>query len=200
MDKSPDAGLEALRVIRHDFKTPLTSLKMLAQIFKLGLEKGTLGTEPERTERNCQMLMNQVDKLVELADSLYEISVVQSGRLQLQRQLCDLRPILNAVIAKYESKIKNVSLPDEPIWGEWDTARLQRALDYLMNEAESVEVTGELGEGQITLAINGDFRAVTDKTAPGRYISHVVIEQHGGSLEGRFVIRLPIAQKAAARA
>lgn len=187
-----DAGLEALRVIRHDFKTPLTSLKMLAQIFKVGVEKGTLARDRERTERNCKMMIDQVDKLVHLADQLYEISVAQSGRLKMARQHCDLRPVLSNVVLQFSDRIKNIELPENAIWGEWDTAKLEEAFSFLLSEAKSVNILVELHENSVVIKFSGEYKIMNEKTAPSRFIAREIFRLHGGTLQNQFEIVLPI--------
>ena len=190
---SDDAGLQALRTIRHDFKTPLTSLRILGQIFQTSLQKGTLVTQPERTERNCKLLIEQVDKLVALADNLYEISLAQSGRFTVMRQHADLRPIMQDALAKYSALVREVELPAQPVWGEWDVAKLTQAFGYLLSEAVSIAVImrTEPNLGGIRITMQGDYRPMNDKNSPGRYIAAQIIEKHGGRLSDRFEIQLP---------
>lgn len=190
--------MQALRVIRHDFKTPLTSLKMLGQIFQMSLEKGTLGAQPERTERNCKLLIEQVDKLVQLADNLYEISVAQSGRLNLERQLADLRPVFQNLISRFQSKISDIRLPDTPVWGEWDTAKLLHAFSVLMSDGEALHFSVEPDPkaGMVRVRIEGNYKHAADKVSPGSYLARVIIEKHGGKLTGQHEAVLPMVQRA----
>jgi K+-sensing histidine kinase KdpD len=189
-----DPGLQALKAIRHDFKTPLTSLRMLGQIFKLSLEKGTFAQQPERTERNCRMLIEQVDKLVELADDLYEISIVQSGRLQLDRQLSDLRPVIESAMDRYRARVTLLDMPQEPVWGEWDTGRMLQAISHLISELETVAivVNADAKNNVARIELKGTPRVATTMPSPARYVAGVVIEKHGGKIEGCFEITLPM--------
>ncbi|MBI3543012.1 MAG: hypothetical protein HY075_07045 [Deltaproteobacteria bacterium] len=197
-DDGDNVGLRALRVIRHDFKTPLTSLKMIGQIFQLGLEKGTLAEQPERTARNCRMLVEQVDKLVLLADNLYEISVLQSGHPELERQLADLRPVVKNALLRNESRLAGVDLPDEPIWGQWDTARLARAFSMLIAEASSVSIAVKVDRaaGVARVSLKGEFPPPVDKSLPGRYLAGVIVRLHGGTIDDRYEITLPLGKPA----
>ncbi|MBI3555734.1 MAG: HAMP domain-containing histidine kinase [Deltaproteobacteria bacterium] len=194
-DESPDdAGVRALRLIRHDFKTPLTSLRILGQIFKTSLEKGTLATQPERTARNITILIEQIDKLVGLADNLYEISLAQSGLLNIERQHADLRPILIDATARNEAQVREVDLPAQPVWGDWDVGKLTQAFGCLLAEAVSVSLVlrPEPEGNTASVLLTGEYKPFNEKTSPSRYIARQIIEKHGGNLKDRFEVTLPL--------
>lgn len=187
-----DSDVEILRVARHDFKTPLTSLRMIAQMFQIAIEKGTFGEQSERTERNCQMMIDQVDKLVALSDIFSDIALLISGKLQLDRQHADLRAVVEAVVKQLGDRSAVIKSPDDSMWGQWDTARLQKALKYVFIQAPEVDLSLENKKGELIIRMKGNFKSASNKFAdPARYYADAIIRQHGGRVTENHEIIFP---------
>ncbi|MEW6055766.1 MAG: histidine kinase dimerization/phospho-acceptor domain-containing protein [Bdellovibrionota bacterium] len=188
-----DLVVEMLRIARHDFKTPLTSLRMLAQMFQLSLEKGTLSANPERTARNCQLMVDQVDKLVALADILSDVALIESGHFNLNKIRCDLRPIIEDSLGP-ENGVE-IRLPAEVVEGAWDVARLGQSLKYLIScfAPKQVKIKKEDGVARIVFS---PVPEVSDFYKPSAklHISRYVIEAHGGKIEESGEITLPVSK------
>lgn len=190
----PDPEIEILRVARHDFKTPLTSLRMLSQMFQMAYEKGALGEPNERTERNCKMMIEQVDKLVALSDIFSDIALLISGKLNLDRQQADLRAVVEAVVTQLGERAAIIKSPDDSMWGSWDTARLQKALKYIFMQAPEVDLSLEKRKDQLIIRMKGDFKIPSEKFAdPSRYYANTIIERHGGRVTSDREIVFPVA-------
>lgn len=176
-----DVGIEAMKVAGHDLKTPLTSLKILAQLFKIEIERGTLVTNSERMARNCQMLMDQVDKLASLADTLLEVSRAQSDRLKFNFERQDLSVIVKKVFPQ-------ASTPGILVLGNYDSERLKQAFEQFASGGKDFLVSLVLlPEHKAKLTISGNFKS----NLPKFYLAQTIIEKHGGHLEGAFEITLP---------
>lgn len=180
--REQDPDIEILRTARHDFKTPLTSLRMLAQMFQMGLEKGTLLSQPERTARNCRMMIDQVDRLVLLADIFSDIALLISGKFKLDKQRYDLRVIIREAAAQMGDKPVDMDLSDEPLWGEWDTARLLKVFKHLFHLVKEPKVIAVLEDGKIKVRVEGEIKRRSDKADPAEHFARVIVERHGGTM------------------
>jgi signal transduction histidine kinase len=196
---APEPGLSALRVIRHDFKTPLTSLKMLAQLFKLGVERGTLASDNERTARNVRMLSDQVDKLAELADALFDLSLIQAGGLRLEKQRADLRPVIELAAQHAGANVHDLQLTPQPIWGDWDTALLGKALRWLLSTRNHVDIRVTEKDREVTIEIKESPAepGQAPVKSPYLFIAASIIARHGGRIDDGGVITLPTAEPVA---
>lgn len=110
-----------LSIASHELKTPLTSLKMQAQLQLRDIKrnnpavfsKDKIAVSAERTDS----LVNNLDRLV---DDMLDISRIRTGKFSLQKQPNDLTQIVKAVVERMQEnffaadgdKIKVIS-PDE---------------------------------------------------------------------------------------
>lgn len=182
--RETDPDVDLLRTARHDFKTPLTSLRMLAQMFEMGLEKGTLVSQADRTARNCRMMIDQVDRLVMLADIFSDIALLISGKFKLERQRYDLRVVIREAAAQMGSKAIDLNLGDEPLWGEWDVPRMVKVLKHLFALAPDIAVKAWNEQGEVHVKIDGEFKRRSEKSDPAEHFARVITERHGGRVVG----------------
>jgi hypothetical protein len=194
-----DPGIEALRIAAHDLKNPLTTIKTLAQIFKINLDKGTLTTELERTARNCEILLQQVDRLALMTDILIDASRAQSGRMKFEYKSVDFRMVVQSAVAQNQSKVSECVLPDHPVKVDWDIVRMTQALSFLMSFGKSIRVvTGLAADGSgVTIALSGEFDPAAQKHEdPRLYIAQMIIKKHSGLISNQFEIKIPVTPPA----
>jgi K+-sensing histidine kinase KdpD len=174
---------EVLRVARHDFKTPLTSLRMLAQLFKLALDRGSFTTQPERTARNCQLLMDQVDRLAQLADVLFEVSRIQSGQLTLKLQKTDLKYALQNALAQYSGEVLKADMPDGALMVEVDTDKTVLSIIFVLMQLKKVSIAARKTEDHAEIVVTGEFVHLAQKNNAIAYVVSRIFEEQKGSVE-----------------
>jgi signal transduction histidine kinase len=97
-ERAMDAGRRDLVAwISHDLRTPLASLRALAE----ALADGVATDEPTR-QRYLAGLIAHVDRLTGLADSLLELSQVEAGALRLELEPVSLPELVAEVLQCYE--------------------------------------------------------------------------------------------------
>lgn len=174
---------EVLRVARHDFKTPLTSLRMLAQLFKLALDRGSFTTQPERTARNCQLLMDQVDRLAQLADVLFEVSRIQSGQLSLKPQKTDLKHAIQNALAQYGGEVLQADFTDEPLMVSVDTDKTVLSIIFVLMQLKKASLAAVRNDARAELTVTGDFTHLAQKNNPIAYVVRRIFEEQKGTAE-----------------
>ncbi len=76
-------------IASHELKTPLTSIKIIAQLLKKTSKRG------EKEAEYLNTMDEQVDKLTGLVKSLLNLSKIQAGKLTLNKEFVWLREIIN---------------------------------------------------------------------------------------------------------
>lgn len=185
-------GVDALRVAGHDLKTPLTVLRTLAQLFKMGLDKGTLATQPERTARNCQLMIDQVDKLTMLADNLLDVARAYSGRLKVEKHFSDLRPIIRDSVKSLGNAPIKLKMPDKPIMGSFDLVRLRQVFSHVLAEIKEGDVIVSESPDHVKITVSGNLKANPKGESPGIYLAKAIVELHGGQMWNQYEITLPL--------
>ncbi len=90
---------EFLGVASHELKTPLTSLKILAQLLRRKLEASGDSRELAQANR-MQVSITRMERLI---GDLLDVSLIQEGKLALSKELTDLRVICEEAINEQET-------------------------------------------------------------------------------------------------
>jgi signal transduction histidine kinase len=130
---------EFLRVAAHELKTPMTTVKGYVQLLNRQIHSPTMPRE--RVDRTMERLENQVERFEALVSELLDVSRIQSGRLDLRFEPCDLAEIAGEVVNRFEHSLERTShhrlLLDasEPVVGQWDASRLDQVVTNLVSNA-----------------------------------------------------------------
>jgi PAS domain S-box-containing protein len=131
---------EFLSIASHELKTPLTALRLQAQITNHNLSKGDLAFfSPERLRGFANQVDSQVSRLNQLVDDMLDVSRIQSGKLipkferfnlaDLALSVCEqLSPIAKAAGCAIQTSLKDVA-------GEWDRHRIEQVLMNLITNS-----------------------------------------------------------------
>ncbi|HKV85771.1 MAG TPA: GAF domain-containing protein, partial [Ktedonobacterales bacterium] len=142
-----------LSIASHELKTPLTSLKILAQLTRRRLERAGL-SESEHTVR----MERAIARIERLVNDLLDASRIDSGRLALRRERADLRTICRAAaedeMAATERSI-SLDLPERPVEVESDVDRMTQVLTNLLSNALKYSPT----ECAVTLTLRTEGNA-----------------------------------------
>lgn len=205
---------EFLSIASHELKTPLTSLKMLAQITRRRLEAGDVldVSYGQRMER-------AVDRMERLVNDLLDVSRIESGKVSLRLEPCDLVAICRLSAAESEEiseRSITLHLPIEPICVNADAERIGQVVTNLLSNAlkysgldrrVTLSVRGQQHEAVVTVedeggGIPGDslphlfelfYRVPGVQVQSGSsvglglglFISREIIERHGGRISAR---------------
>jgi signal transduction histidine kinase len=186
--------------------------------------------DPERLQRSLQTIDQQTYKLNRLVAHLLDIARLQAGRLILDRQPYELTNLAGSVVDMLQNStaLHRITLDAlSPVTISIDSIRLEQVLVNLLSNAikyspdgGSIEVEVLKKEDKVAIAVTDHgvgiplerrshifdrfYQAHADGYLGGMglglYISHQIVELHGGQLyaefpdEGgtRFVIELPL--------
>lgn len=162
----------------HEMRTPLHQINGLLQIFKRQV----------RTEKQTQLLERlqaATQGLTRTIDTILEMSWIDSGRLELKRQVFPLRELIDemAGLASDQARAKGIQfaletdLPDTKVIG--DPMLIRRALANYIDNA--IRFTPS---GTITLRANGELGARDE------ILLHVEVEDTGVGVAAGDVDRL----------
>jgi signal transduction histidine kinase/DNA-binding response OmpR family regulator len=129
------AKSEFLAGISHEIRTPITSVLGMADLLE-----GSQLTAQQR--RHVALLKESSQSLLAIVDDLLDISKIEAGKLELDRDAISVAAIAEAAIAIVEqgARAKGLELrrelaTDLPTWIEGDATRLRQVLLNLLSNA-----------------------------------------------------------------
>jgi two-component system phosphate regulon sensor histidine kinase PhoR len=149
--------------VSHELRTPLSLIKGYVETLLDGARNN-----PEVAERFLKIIERNTHRLDLLIQDLLTISALESGRMKLNLQPVELRPLVGKVFADIHSKAenKNVSLLNElpEFTASADVNRLDQVLANLVDNAikygrtqGSVRVGGKkLDDGRLEIFVQDD--------------------------------------------
>ena len=126
---------EFISVVSHELRTPLTSIRG-----SLGLlAAGVLQAKPQQAQRMLEIAVNNSDRLIRLINDMLDIERIESGQVQMNKQICDTTSLINSSVevmrnmaqkAKVNLSVNSVSAR---IWADCD--RIIQVLTNLLSNA-----------------------------------------------------------------
>ncbi len=153
--------LEELRdnlvhMVVHDMRTPLTSIKGFLQM--LNTVEGERMSDDGR--EYVAIATADADNLIELINSLLDVSKMEAGEMTLDLGECNLIDIIREVMGKVESLRENrqftLDAPEEPMTVLGDARLLARIIQNLLGNALKFTPDG----GCISVGLEADQRGV----------------------------------------
>lgn len=125
---------EFIALASHELKTPLTSIKMYAQLVHQSAEQANDSKSIQLT----QSMDKQIDKLTDLVNDLLDVSRIQSGKLIYKKELFAFDDLVKDTIEELQRVLGKHTLllsgeTNEKVKGDRD--RLQQVLTNLVTNA-----------------------------------------------------------------
>jgi signal transduction histidine kinase len=144
---------ETLAAISHDLRTPLTSIRALAQLLQRRITRGQELRPDELTERLVR-IEEQTVLMSRMIDDLLDVARLEAGRpLDLRREPCDLVALAQRTVTDVQRTTDlhhlRVQADTPEIVGDLDDARLERVLLNLLTNA--VKYSPDGGEVVVTI-------------------------------------------------
>lgn len=145
--------LEFLTGVAHDLRGPLNILKISAQSIA-----GAPTLPPaDRIRGSLNRVSAQVDRLTRMVDDLLDRTRIEAGNVEMQMDVCDLRPLVEEVAdlhrAVSDQHHLETSVPEQPVLVRGDPTRLIQVLTNLVSNA--IKYSPEGGAVRVGLAEAG---------------------------------------------
>ena len=124
-----------LAMLAHELRNPLAPLRNGLAILNYA------ETTPLAARSAREMMNRQIDNLVRLVDDLVDVSRITRGKIQLRREVLDLRTVVERAIESSHPHIEarhhrlSVHMPTEPVPVAGDAVRLGQVFLNLLNNA-----------------------------------------------------------------
>lgn len=210
LERALNLRKEFISLASHELNTPLTSLKLITQMVKLRLSKGG-SLDTSIINRLLETYDQQVKRLTRIVGDMLDISKMESGKLELEKNLVDLDKLIKDVVdfSSSGSPCPITYKSNGPVWGEMDGFRIEQvvlnlitnAIKYGQSNPVEIRLSKEHGEAIITVKdqgigipedsrdriFNRFERAVTSYQFQGLglglYIAKEIVQGHDGTIE-----------------
>ncbi len=148
LQRAVRAREEFISIASHELKTPLTALKLQAQITKRELERGNkVSLSHGELKAFADRLDNQVDRLHRLVEDMLDTGRIQRGSFSFYVEPCDLSLIVKDVVTRFSPELEKAGCEirlelQENVDGKWDRSRIEQVVFNLLSNAT------KYGQGQ----------------------------------------------------
>jgi hypothetical protein len=162
---------EFLATLGHELRSPLAPIVTALQLIKL---RGDT-----RSSREYQVIERQVQHMMHLVDDLLDVSRIAHGKLELHKQLVDVRGAIARALEiaspLFEQRRHHVEIkaPQRALMVEGDEARLTQVFaNLLTNAAKYTDPGGHIfvlvrqAEGQIVTEVRDDGVGIDSELLP----------------------------------
>jgi two-component system, sensor histidine kinase and response regulator len=163
--------LERLRdnlvhMVVHDLRSPLLGLSGCLQMLQADLE----GKLEEEQVEDLDSALTAAQRLSEMVTSLLDVSRLEAGEMPLNKQVCDLRPVITTAIESLGGLTKGRHVlftpNDQPVNLSCDPDVATRVIANLLGNA--LKFTPKSGEVRVATALEGNrVRTTVTDTGPG---------------------------------
>ena len=161
-DVSSDRLVEQLKsgfvsAVSHELRAPLTSIYGFAET--LLREDVSFGEEERRIF--LKYIATETEQLAGIVDALLSVARLESGDLQLQLAMTDLRDVVTEVVSSAQREVVNgrrfvIDVPEEPLDAAADRDKVRQILANLVDNAVKFSPHG----GTVTVAARRTSGAV----------------------------------------
>jgi signal transduction histidine kinase len=159
---------EFLSIASHDIKTPLGALQL-----SLSIALGALDGQPDaaKLELACQRVRaahGQAQQIIQLLESLLDMSRISAGRLDVQPSDVDLGELASEVVERMRDQFADAGCElhfeaETGVSGCWDRIRLEQVMTNLFSNATKygagkpieIEVSGDAAIARVRVRDHG---------------------------------------------
>lgn len=140
--KSVQVRDDFISIASHELRTPLTPLRIALDMLRMSLRQVPPEVMPKIAilEKAFGNVENIVDRMTRLTEDLLDMSLITSGRLQLNYGPVDLVELVRHVIDHFKTKLERSRCAltfsaREAAVGHWDSLRIQQVVENLLSNA-----------------------------------------------------------------
>lgn len=151
---------EFIATLAHELRNPLAPIISGLAIMKMSND------DSQVVAKTRDIMERQIIHMVHLVDDLLDISRINGGKVDLKKELVELKTIISSAVETSRplidagQHILEVNIPDEPILIEADPIRIAQVVSNLLNNAAKytspsghIEINVSVETGQVVLAI-----------------------------------------------
>jgi len=166
-EKASDALQEAdrrkdvfLATLAHELRNPLAPIRAGAYVLK-----HYQATLPAQVQWVQPVIERQSRHLSSLLDDLLDVSRIRTGKIKLQREVCDLREVLASAIEMNRPQADarrhqvTASLPAQPVFVNGDSTRLTQVVSNLLDNA--IKYTPDNGQLRVNGSVIKDIALIS---------------------------------------
>ena len=177
-----EAKEEFLAMISHELKTPLTPLKMYAEML---LKVRSMGTLNEKQLKAMKVIYNNISQLELLINDIFDVYKLDIGRLKLNTKRVQVAGLVKESISGLELLMRNKEIhfnidivpPSGTMTVLCDPRRIRQVITNLIKN--SIDFVPDKG-GRITIRTKADY--VTDNDSGKTNYVTFAIEDNGSGI------------------
>lgn len=130
-----------ISIASHELKTPITGLKLQAEIAKRMIDKlGPEALTPDRVKKIIDNFHNDIDRLKRLVDDILDITRISSGKLSMKYETINVDSFMTEVVERMSlnfpkfNQLVSVHM-HTPVLVHWDSLRIEQVIINLMSNA-----------------------------------------------------------------
>jgi len=203
---------EFISIASHELRTPLAALELQVQSIQTHLKKQPV--DMTRINAKTVVARRQVDRLARLISELLDVSRIDAGRLEIDREDFDLGELVREVVLRFSDELERSETTLEltiegGIIGHWDRLRLDQVVTNLLHNAIkygkghpirialAADAAGAVA--QLTVTDEGIGISAADQSRIfGRFERAVSSRAYGGMGVGLFIVAKILAAHDAA--
>jgi signal transduction histidine kinase len=136
LERALDLRKEFISLASHELNTPLTSLKLITQMFQQKMKKDGVISSSDLS-RLLRTYDEQILLLTRIVSDMLDISKIENGRLALIKNRIELSSLVSKVVEFSSSAYQNeINFSSEgTFFGDWDQHRIEQVLLNLITNA-----------------------------------------------------------------
>ncbi len=132
---------EFLSIASHELKTPLSAMLLQIQTALYNIRSVSLANfSVEKLLKMLQSTEQQSKRLSKMINDLLNVSLIRTGRLELEKEPADLGQLVKDVTERFSEKAEREGSPiqlktEEKVIGDFDKLRIEQAVTNLISNA-----------------------------------------------------------------
>lgn len=140
LNKSAEFRRELMANVSHDLRTPLTMIKMYAEMIR-----DISGDNKEKREKGLQIIIDETDRLSLLVNDILELSKIENTQLNFDIKAFDICKTITSVLERFSVMVQkgysfDLEAPEQ-VYVLGDEARIEQVIYNLLSNA--INYTGE---------------------------------------------------------
>jgi two-component system, chemotaxis family, CheB/CheR fusion protein len=198
-DRSKD---EFLAMLAHELRNPLAALHNATAILQAP------GAPAEACGQAKDVVVRQVGNMTRMIDDLLDVSRITEGKIELRKEVVSLETIFSAAASVAEAGIEargqelTVSLPDDPVFIQGDSTRLDQIFGNLLGNASKytqpggkISIMAEREENEVIVRVRDSGIGIEQELLPHVFELFVQANRASDRTHGGLGIGLTVVQR-----